>query len=94
VPSRESTRIIPASAFSSGAMLRGRRPNVLAFAFDGLDRRFGRSHCFFGAVLVFEDRRMLVVGGIEFVEPRQFGVGQRRRLGRKPTSPSTRSWLA
>jgi hypothetical protein len=27
---------------------------------------------------------MLVIGGIEFVEPRQFCVGQWRRFGRKP----------
>ena len=26
----------------------------------------------------FEDRRMFVIGGIEFVEPCQFGFGQRR----------------
>jgi hypothetical protein len=67
-----------------GRELRRAGPDVLAFALDRLDRRFGRSHCFFGAVFVFKDRRMLVVGGIEFVEPRQFGVGQRRRLGGKP----------
>jgi hypothetical protein len=30
---------------------------------------------------------MLVVGGIEFVEPRQFRLGERRRFGRKPDQP-------
>ena len=61
--------------------------DFLAFAFDGLDSRFGCRHGFLGAILVFEDRRMLVVGGIEFVEPRQFRLGERRRFGRKPDQP-------
>lgn len=30
---------------------------------------------------------MLVIGGIEFVEPRQLCVGQWRRFGRKPDQP-------
>jgi hypothetical protein len=38
--------------------------------FDRFNGRFGRRHGFLSAPLVFKDRRMLVIGGIEFVEPR------------------------
>ena len=30
---------------------------------------------------------MLVIGGIEFVEPRHFRFGERRRFGGKPDQP-------
>src|SRR3546814_3612298 len=63
--------------------LRGLCPNVLAFALDSLDRRLGRSNCFFGAVFVLKNRRMLVVRGIELVKAGKFGVSQRSRLGWK-----------
>jgi hypothetical protein len=66
-----------------GCQLRGLCPNVLAFALDRFDRRLGRSNCFFGAVFVFKNGRMLVVGGIEFIKAGQFGVSQRSRLGWK-----------
>ena len=63
------------------------RADVLAFAFDRLDRSFGGRDSFLGAVLIFEDRRMLVVGRIEHVEPGQFRLAQRRRFGSKPDQP-------
>src|SRR3546814_3857870 len=50
-------------------------PDFLAFAFDRFNGRFGRSHSLLGTVLVFKDCRMLVIGGIEFVEPRHFRFG-------------------
>lgn len=61
--------------------------DILTFAFDGFDGSFGCSDSLLGTILVFEDRRMFVIGGIEFVEPRQFGFGQWRRFGGKPDQP-------
>src|SRR3546814_14506243 len=57
--------------------------DLLAFALDSFDRRLGRSNCFFGAVFVLKNRRMLVVRGIELVKAGKFGVSQRSRLGWK-----------